>query len=82
MRREYEKDQNLEAMVREERTGTAEQQLRLFERSLVVGFPFYSSPFSYDFPSLNLQAFFLILTLPLFVHASFLTPFSLPSVFG
>ncbi|CAJ0931227.1 unnamed protein product, partial [Mesorhabditis belari] len=35
MKREYEKDQSLSEMVREEKTGTAEQQLRLFERSLV-----------------------------------------------
>uniref|UniRef100_A0A1I7UD25 DUF4604 domain-containing protein n=1 Tax=Caenorhabditis tropicalis TaxID=1561998 RepID=A0A1I7UD25_9PELO len=36
MRREYEKSQDLESMVREEKTGTAGDQLRLFERSLIV----------------------------------------------
>ncbi|CAI2348574.1 unnamed protein product [Caenorhabditis sp. 36 PRJEB53466] len=35
MRREYEKSQDLDSMVREEKTGTAGDQLRLFERSLI-----------------------------------------------
>ncbi|CAD6187844.1 unnamed protein product [Caenorhabditis auriculariae] len=35
MRREYEKSQELNEMVREEKTATAEDQLRLFERALV-----------------------------------------------
>ncbi|CAB3403087.1 unnamed protein product [Caenorhabditis bovis] len=35
MRREYEKSQNLDDMLREEKTGTAKDQLRLFERSIV-----------------------------------------------
>uniref|UniRef100_A0A1I7XAV4 Uncharacterized protein n=1 Tax=Heterorhabditis bacteriophora TaxID=37862 RepID=A0A1I7XAV4_HETBA len=33
--REYGKRQNLEEMVREEKTGTAEDQLRLFSRTLI-----------------------------------------------
>ena len=36
VQREYAKEQDLADMVREEKTGTAEDQLRLFERSLVV----------------------------------------------
>lgn len=40
MRREYEKSQDLDSMVREEKTGTAGDQLRLFERSLIVSFNF------------------------------------------
>ncbi|CAL2038555.1 unnamed protein product [Caenorhabditis brenneri] len=35
MRREYEKSQDLDSMVREEKTGTAGDQLRLFENSLI-----------------------------------------------
>nr|ACI49251.1 hypothetical protein Csp3_JD07.001 [Caenorhabditis angaria] len=35
MRREYEKSQDLDDMIKEEKTGTSADQLRLFERSLV-----------------------------------------------
>ncbi|ULU03427.1 hypothetical protein L3Y34_002766 [Caenorhabditis briggsae] len=35
MRREYEKRQDLDSMVREEKTGTAGDQLRLFEKQLI-----------------------------------------------
>ncbi|KAF1760467.1 hypothetical protein GCK72_008716 [Caenorhabditis remanei] len=35
MRREYEKSQDLDSMVREEKTGTAGDQLRLFEKQLI-----------------------------------------------
>ncbi|GMT19581.1 hypothetical protein PFISCL1PPCAC_10878, partial [Pristionchus fissidentatus] len=35
VKREYGKDQNLNAMMKEEKTGTAEDQLRMFERALV-----------------------------------------------
>uniref|UniRef100_A0A8R1EK25 Uncharacterized protein n=2 Tax=Caenorhabditis japonica TaxID=281687 RepID=A0A8R1EK25_CAEJA len=36
MRKEYEKSQDLDSMIREEKTGTAGDQLRLFEGSLIV----------------------------------------------
>ena len=36
MNREYGKRQELEDMLKEEKTGTSKDQLRLFERSLVV----------------------------------------------
>ncbi|KAF8358991.1 hypothetical protein PRIPAC_93986 [Pristionchus pacificus] len=35
VKREYGKDQDLNAMMKEEKTGTAEDQLRMFERALV-----------------------------------------------
>lgn len=57
VKREYGKDQDLNAMMKEEKTGTAEDQLRMFERALVVSLLLLI--FLFDFSISSLLGFFL-----------------------